>query len=227
MKYFLQNTTGDEVDRIVSRLNKLMDGDVSGQMLQKGVDYKKNYGASIVWLKDLAKDYVGDNELAERLWLREIRETMVLATIVANPSKSFIPVVKDWIRNIVSDELAEQIGVNLLWRMNNIVEFCTNVITGEDERANAAAWIGMAVFLQRGGEISIEDVSPFLDKIKIDPFSSKGSMRAKGRFLRMLCRSNLELIPEVEDIMDFFAGKNEFAWLVEDVKTEITYLRSL
>ncbi len=227
MKYFLQNKTGDEVDRIVSRLNKFMDGDVSTQMRQKGVDYKKNYGASILWLKNLAKEYIGDNVLAERLWLREIRETMVLATIIANPDESFYSVVKEWMSNIVSDELAEQIGVNLLWRMDDVSEFCGSILTDEDERTNAAAWVGLAVFLQRGGVLNPSDVRNFLVKIRSDLFSSKASQRAKGRFLRMLCRSDKEFIPEVENLLTVFAENNELAWLVEDVKTEITYLNSL
>ncbi len=226
MKYFLQNKTGDEVDRIVSRLNKLMDGDVSGQMRQKGVDYKKNYGASILWLKQLAKEYVGDNALAERLWLREIRETMVLATIIANPDESFEPVVKGWMKSIVSDELAEQVGVNLLWRMNDVSDFCYSMLASEDERTNSASWIGLAVFLQRGGVLTSSEVSGYLDNIKNDGFSSKAAQRAKGRFLRMLCRSHKELIPEVEIVLGFFAGNKELAWLVEDVKTEITYLKN-
>ncbi len=211
MEYFLQNETGDEVDRIVARLNKLMDGDVSGQMKDKGVDYKLNYGASVLWLKNLAREYEGDNRLAERLWLREIRETMIIAT---------------WMNGIVSDELAEQIGMNLLWRIENVKDFSFRVLKNEKERQRAAVWIGLTVFMQRGEFLSKEDVAGFLLILKNDIFDSRLSQRAKGRFLRQLCRKDKRWISEVEDLLRDLSVNGNMSWLLEDVYTEITYLKS-
>ncbi len=226
MKYFLQNKTGDEVDRIVARLNKLMDGDISGQMRNKGVDYKLNYGASVLWLKNLANEYQGDNDLAERLWLREIRETMIIATLVARPDKDFIKKIDFWMKGLVSDELAEQIGVNLLWRMGNIIDYSFSILKEENERQHAAIWISLAVFMQRGGVLKKEEVLDFIRILKQDLYDSRLAQRAKGRFLRQLCRRDKYRIPEIEKLLVELSAYEKLSWLIQDVSTEIIYLKN-
>ncbi len=227
MEYFLQSKTGDEVDRIVARLNKLMDGDVSSQMKCKGVDYKMNYGASVLWLKNLAVEYAGDNVLAERLWLREIRETMIIATLVANPDDAFMSVLDFWMTGIVSDELAEQLGSNIIWRLPDINNFSLHVLKNQNDRQRAAVWIGLSVFMQRGSSLMSEDVLQYLRIIREDTYDSILSQRAKGRFLRQLCRRDNSRIPEVEELLCKLSVHSNLSWLIQDVKTELSFLKGL
>ena len=85
MKFFTYNETIDEqLKMILRRVRKLMNGEVAAQLQSAGLKYKKLFGVSLVHLRQLSQEYQPDNELAERLWHREIRETMILATMIAD-----------------------------------------------------------------------------------------------------------------------------------------------
>ena len=110
MKVFLQDDISDRVDVIIKRLNKLMDGDVSSQMKQHGLQYQLNYGASILWLRQLSKEYAYSSQLANRLWFREIRETMILATLIAEEGEGIGEMIREWSVVLKQNEIAEQLG---------------------------------------------------------------------------------------------------------------------
>ena len=59
-----------------------MNGETSQQMTARGIKYRKNYGISIPHIKEIAKAYSFTPQECERLWMMEIRETMLLAAIL-------------------------------------------------------------------------------------------------------------------------------------------------
>ncbi|WP_075590337.1 DNA alkylation repair protein [Labilibacter marinus] len=226
MKFYLQDNTADKVDDIIKRLNKLMDGDVSSQMKDHGIEYRLNYGASIVWLRSLAKKYRYDNELADRLWQRDIRETMILASMVADSSFDINAMLEEWSVLIDSNEISEQLGVNLLWRIDNVELLCRRWLKDSNKYKNAAAWVGLAVFMQKGNALDEGDLDSYFKLIK-QSFSSTGkfTLRVQGRFLRQLCRKSNDLLLRVEQFINEVSDQPNCAWLVEDVKTELDFMK--
>ena len=58
----------DIIKDIRKRCRMAMNGIVSTNMRQRGLDYKLNFGLSVQQIKDLAKRYQPDSKLAETLW---------------------------------------------------------------------------------------------------------------------------------------------------------------
>lgn len=121
MKIFaFQENLDSQQKKILSRIRQLMNGEVSNQLGAAGMNYKKAFGVSLVHLRQLAKDFKPDNQLAERLWFRNIRETMILATMLADADGLTDDQLNEWTGQIVNVEIAEQLAFNLLGRKKNI-----------------------------------------------------------------------------------------------------------
>ena len=226
MKFFLQDDISEQVDRIIRSLNKIMDGDVSEQMEGKGLSYKLNYGASILWLRQMAKKYAPNNRLAERLWSREIRETMVLATLIAEFKENFLVTMEDWMNSIPTPEIAEQLGANLVWKHPDLYTFAINNINSNSRNKQAVIWVALSAYLQKGFKMEEEQYGELLVLLeKTINDNNKFDLRVKGRFLRQLCRVSRMQMGNVEGVMDKFKENDSVSWLREDVLTEIAFLK--
>lgn len=115
MKFFAYDENIDEQVRIIlRRIRKLMNGEVASQIQRSGMEYEKLFGVSLVHLRQISQDYKPDNVLAERLWYRGVRETMILATIIADKERLSDEKLMEWAPAINNLELAEQMAFNLL-----------------------------------------------------------------------------------------------------------------
>lgn len=226
MKFFLQDDISDKVDQIIKRLNKLMDGNVSAQMKHHGLEYKLNYGASLLWVRNLSEEYGNNNELANRLWHRQIRETMLLATFVADAQTISNARIEEWGDSLQHDEIAEQLGNNLLWKINFLESLAMDWLGSGSKYKQAAIWVALAVFVQRGGSIDDTLLNKYLQAMEAS-FNQTGAfaLRVQGRFLRSLCRKGDENLNKVEAFVYKISEHPNCAWLVEDVKTEIGFLK--
>ena len=106
-----------------------MNGEVSDQMKTAGIAYKKNYGVTIPVIRDIAKSYAADADLANRLWMLGIRETMILATLLYPADKLTIENAQKYILELDKMELVEQMSMNLLHKLpyaNSLCIWCIN-----------------------------------------------------------------------------------------------------
>lgn len=121
MKIFaFQENLDNQQKKILSRIRQLMNGEVSEQLQAAGMNYKKAFGVSLVHLRQLARDFTTNNQLAERLWFRDVRETMILATMLADADGLTEEQLNEWAPQIVNIEIAEQIAFNLLGRKKDV-----------------------------------------------------------------------------------------------------------
>ncbi|GAO29251.1 DNA alkylation repair protein [Geofilum rubicundum] len=115
MKFFAYNENLEEQMKLIQqRIRKLMNGEIASQLQVAGLNYPKLYGVSLVHLRQLSQGLTPSNELADRLWHRNIRETMILATMVARRDSISDEQLMQWAEGINNLELAEQIAFNLL-----------------------------------------------------------------------------------------------------------------
>ncbi|MFT3753167.1 MAG: DNA alkylation repair protein [Paludibacter sp.] len=129
MKFYITNPELDKQIAEIRRTIRLsMNGIVSDQMKNNGIIYKQNYGVSIPRIKEIAKKYVPNHDLAQRLWLLQIRETMIMATLL-EPIDKFTPeLAQKWADSFNHIEIVEQTCMNLFSKL----PFATNL---------AADWI--------------------------------------------------------------------------------------
>lgn len=228
MNFFLQDDISDKVDQILKRLNKLMDGNVSAQMKDHGVEYNLNYGASLLWVRNLSEKYGNNSELAHRLWHRKIRETMLMATFIADAQTISSQRIEEWGDSLQHDEIAEQLGNNLLWKLDFLDTLAMGWLGSDNKYKQAAIWVALAVFVQRDGVIDDAFVNNYL-QIMENSFSNTSpfALRVQGRFLRSLCRKSNAYLNKVEAFVKKISEQTSCARLLEDVKTEIEFLKAI
>jgi 3-methyladenine DNA glycosylase AlkD len=129
MEYLLDNPASETVyQEILRRVKPLQNREVSDSMTRRGVVYKLNLGASVVSLQQLAANYKPDHLLALKLWNKQWRETMILATLLEKPDEITENQMDFWVKQIQQVEIAEQVAMNLLSRFPNAyekaVEYC-------------------------------------------------------------------------------------------------------
>ena len=105
--------THEKLKQIKQSFRLLMNGEANRSMREKGVNYHLNWGVSLVDLRQMAKEYGKDYELAIELWKENIRECKILATMIM-PAERMLPEIVDiWIEQTQEVEIAEQAAFNL------------------------------------------------------------------------------------------------------------------
>jgi len=114
MEYLLDNPEAEQIfQEILARIKRLQNREVVNSMKKRGIEYNVNYGVSIPMLQLLASEYSRNHLLALKLWNKQWRETMIIATILEEPLEVTENQIDFWVRNFASIEIAEQAAMNL------------------------------------------------------------------------------------------------------------------
>ncbi len=114
MEFILDNNESEQQYQLLLKAIKLRkSGEVAESMNHQGINYKLNWGVSILDLRELAKQYQRNHLLALKLWNKEWRETMILATMLDEPAEVTEEQMDFWVKSIINPELAEQASANL------------------------------------------------------------------------------------------------------------------
>ena len=114
MDYLLDNPEAERIfQEILLRIKRLQNREVVNSMLKRGVDYKVNYGVAMPMLRQVASEYSQNHLVALKLWNKQWRETMILATLLEEPTSMTENQMDFWVKNFQSNEIAEQAAMNL------------------------------------------------------------------------------------------------------------------
>ncbi len=114
MNFILDNPeTEKKFQQILSLIKMRKSGEVSDMMKQKGINYKLNWGVSIIDLRDIAQQFEPGHLLALKLWNKEWRETMILATLLDEPKLVTEEQMDFRTKSFENTEIAEQASTNL------------------------------------------------------------------------------------------------------------------
>jgi hypothetical protein len=114
MDFILDNQeTEKKLQQILSLIKLQKSGEVADLMKQKGIQYKMNWGVSIIELREIAKQFEPDHLLALKLWNKQWRETMILATLIDDPKQVTEEQIDFWTKTFENTEIAEQASANL------------------------------------------------------------------------------------------------------------------
>ena len=119
MEYLLDNPDAERIyQEIILRIKRLQNRDVVNSMQKRGIGYKVNFGVSIPLLHGIASEYPKNHLVALKLWNKQWRETMILATLLEEPDEVTENQIDFWVKNFPSVEIAEQAAMNLFSRTN-------------------------------------------------------------------------------------------------------------
>ena len=105
--------TEKEFQELLKQIKLRKNGDVSSSMKRQGILYKTNWGVSVVELRELARNYRTSHLLALKLWNKQWRESMILATMLDEAEKVTEEQMDFWTKSFESQEIAEQASANL------------------------------------------------------------------------------------------------------------------
>lgn len=95
------------------QLRRGMDGETSTQQRQLGLNYYINFGVNLLRLKDLAKSLPHDEELADLMWSKDVREMKILSIMIRSVEKLSLEKALKLIEGVDTLELAEQLVFRL------------------------------------------------------------------------------------------------------------------
>ncbi len=105
--------TEKQFKEILAKIRLRKNGETVALMKKMGVNYKINWGASIIHLRELAKDYDKNHLLALKLWNKGWRETMIVASMIDVPDEMSEEQMDYWTKSTETVELIEQLVANL------------------------------------------------------------------------------------------------------------------
>ena len=108
----------ETIQQIRADLRRSMNGVASKSMREKGLNYKLNFGVDIPRLREFAKRYPVDAQLAELLWKQETRELKILATMLYPVEEFGVDKAEKWVIEIINQEIREQVCMNLFQKLS-------------------------------------------------------------------------------------------------------------
>jgi 3-methyladenine DNA glycosylase AlkD len=164
MDYLLDNPDAERIFQdILSKIKPMQNGEVVSSMQKRGVDYKVNLGVSIPLLRELALHYECNHLLALKLWNKQWRETMILATLLEVPGEVTENHMDFWVKNFQSIEMAEQAAMNLFSRTSFAYQKAFEYCLGKKQFVKIVGllMIGRLALMDR--EATDEQFDPFFE----------------------------------------------------------------
>jgi hypothetical protein len=225
MNFLLTNEYLESQISQIKRLIRLsMNGVVADSMRNHGLIYKQNFGVAIPRIREIAAGYTKNHDLAQRLWLLNIRETMILATLL-QPAEKFTPAhANEWLKKCDNIELIEQMNLNLYRHLNYAPDFSLQCISSGQVMLKT---FGYTLAMRIIENLTIVN-QQLMIKMAIQDAGNGTSMlsNAIARFLAILCKKNestaRELFNEIQSLND--PASNGKKLIYESVKNELIFL---
>ncbi len=224
-KFFIQNEELDNrVKEIRFRIFNTKNGVVVDSMREKGIIYKRNFGVDLPKLKEMALRYQPNHDLAKRLWSQQIRETMILATLL-EPIEDFTAEEADkWMMDVCNIELTEQISMNLLAKMDFAAEFALKNIQSEDFWRKITGFTLAARIWKNFTENQIDEIIKCaLKNSKTEEFLLYKTVAVS---LGRLCRRDEKTASRIFSAVKEFenSDKNSERYIFNEINNEISFL---
>lgn len=225
MKFYISNPELDNQILQIRRTIRLsMNGIVSDQMVNSGIIYKKNYGVSIPRIKEIAKTYTPNHDLAQRLWALQIRETMILATLL-EPVDKFTPeIAKEWTKSFNQIEIIEQSCMNLLCKLEFANSLAAEFIQSENQWLQTTGFILYARIFEK---INRNEIIEIIKKtITLSVTDNLHLYKSLALCLSRFCRKDKEIATYILKEIEVFSQSSSTGqrYIYNEVKQEILFL---
>lgn len=206
------------------RLKIEMNGAVTDAMREYGggtQGYGLNYGVSLPTVKDVAREYAPDHELAQALWRQDVRELKLAALFIDDPSRVAAGQMEAWADDWRTPELAEQCAMQLFWKSPEAGKQAAEwagLPSGEAALKRLAAFYMFGRFAAAVETVSDSELSGWLDDARI--FGPTAAERSVVYALREIYRHRPALRTRVTALLDRVPDEvaSEVRWQVEYLK---------
>ena len=225
MKYTLANPTLDaQITEILLKIRLSMNGIVSGQMTQMGIIYKKNFGVSIPRIKEIATFYTPNHDLAQRLLNLQIRETMIMSTLL-EPVETFTPqLAQSLVMSFNQIEMVEQACMNLFCKLSWSTSICNEWIKSDSDWIKITGYTLAARIVEKLNPAEINMI--IHEALKISDTTDFHLYKAVGLCLSRFCRKNKETATSILNGITAIALTTSIGQqhILTEVKQEILFM---
>jgi len=189
-----------QIKQILTTIRLSMNGVVTDSMQSHGLAYKRSYGVDIPRLRTIAAGINKQHDLAQRLWLREMRETMILATLL-QPVESFTPIMaQQWLERCNTIELTEQAVMNLYQHLPYATTFCMECL---EAKIDMHKIFGSLLALRINQRFTNNETEAVIQSIVNQaPHASSSVCKAMGNALARFCRINRTTADRLQEITE-------------------------
>jgi len=113
-------------------------------MARYGINTERAFGVSIPFLREEAREYKGDHELALELWKSGYHEARILGGIIDDPKKVTTAQLEEWVKDFDSWDLCDQCCSNLFVFTKNAYAKAIEWANREEEFVKRAGFVMMA-----------------------------------------------------------------------------------
>lgn len=101
----------DILNQLRKRFQHYMDGEISQQQRDLGLDYGINFGVSLMHLREIAKDLPHDSSLSDIMWQKDVREMKILSVLIYPTSELTHAKALSLCKECPTREIAEQLVI--------------------------------------------------------------------------------------------------------------------
>ncbi len=147
-------TTEQTLREIHKELHANMNGVASSYMRQNGASYRLNWGIDLPRLKQIAAEFEPNHQVAQQLWMEDVRECRILATLLM-PADHFDPqLCQLWMEQVPNAEIAQMAVMNLFARLPYAADMAFRWMAGSRETEQLCGLLLMGRLLIDGAQLS-------------------------------------------------------------------------
>ncbi len=210
---------------IIKRLKALSNSKSIAGMARFGITPQKTYGVSIPHLRKLAKEIGVNHQLAQKLWLLNIRETRILAGMIDDPQIVTEKQIEKWVKEFDYWEICDQCCMNLFEKTGFAYEKCFLWSLSKKEFVKRAGFVLIARLAVSDRQAEDEKFEQFFPVIKRESIDERNMVKkAVNWALRQIgkrnCTLNKKAITVAEEIKKINSGSSR--WIAVDAIRELT-----
>jgi len=214
-----------KINEVIKELKSLSDPRAVEGMVKFGMRGEKRIGVSIPELRKIAKTIGNDHKLAIKLWNRKIPETMILASMIDGPKKVTEQQMEDWVKDINSWDVCDQLCMNLFEKVPFIIKKIKDWSKRDGDFVKSTAYSLIACLAWHEKESSDEKFINFILIIKSGATDERNFVKkAVNWALRNIGKRNTNLnkiaIKVAREIQQI--NSKTARWIASDAIRELT-----
>jgi len=213
-----------QAKRIIDELKTMENSHNRSGMQRFGINTSRALGISMKSLRDAAKSYRNNHELALQLWDEKIHEARLLAVLIDDPKQLTEEQMERWVRDIDSWDLCDQACMNLFDKYPGAWEKAYEWSAREEEFVKRAGFVLMAVLSVHDKKAPDESFLSFLPVIERESGDEKNFVKkAVNWALRAIGKRNQVLNQKAIDYSEKLAqsGNKTARWIGKDALREL------
>ena len=179
-----------QVKEIKQSFRQMMDGSIAQSMRNKGVDYKLNWGATLLRLKDKVVEIGQNYDLAIALWKENVRECKILAKMIMPPDEVLPEVIDIWMEQIPTQEIAEQAAFNLFQYLPYAADKAYTWMASDKELYQLCGFHILCRLFMNGQEPNERGINEFIDQAIV-------SLQGKSLSVKKAAMASLQRFAEL------------------------------